>query len=91
MWDRRAIEFAATLPKEFRCYIFGSSIDITASPADIDILIVYPDNAFDAIVRYLDENESAAIAQGLDLTTLSESEEAQVGFISLTRALPLKI
>lgn len=92
MWSNdRLGRLLSGLPSGSCCFRFGSSLFDAESAADIDVLIVYPDDAVDDMVRFLDETEGAALAQGLDLTALTKSEEAQVGFIAFTGAQPLTI
>lgn len=65
-------------------YLFGSILDITKAPNDIDILLIYSEHSKNIVcdvksIRYVLSNISGL---PIDLTVLGIEEERQIQFIS---------
>lgn len=82
----RLIGAAIDAQEGIDAYLFGSALT-RADPADIDLLIVYPDRH--KLHRFLDELERFAGPLPIDVTAMTAGEVADSGFIERSKAVPI--
>ncbi|WP_145272908.1 hypothetical protein [Prescottella equi] len=68
-------------------YLFGSALT-RDDPADIDLLIVYPDRH--QLHRFLAELERIVGPLAIDLTAMTACELAGSGFLDRSKAVPIR-
>lgn len=79
---------AGVLPAGLQIYLFGSARD-TATPKDIDLLLVYADGSLNDAHAVAETIRSAAAVPPYDVLVASETEAAQLDLVAKQAAIPI--
>ena len=73
-------------------YVFGSTLDSSKTPSDIDMLIIYSEysNTIQRQIKEFEKHLENESRLSVDLTILSFEEECQVEFLGRVGAMRLK-
>lgn len=78
---------AGLLPEGLQIYLFGSAMDTTSTPKDIDLLLVYADGSLDDAHAVGETIRSTATVPPYDVLVASETEAAQLDLIAKQAAI----
>lgn len=75
------------LPKSLQIYLFGSAMDTTSTPKDIDLLLVYADGSLDDAHAVAETIRSTLASPPYDVLVASETEAAQLDLVAKQAAI----
>jgi predicted nucleotidyltransferase len=78
---------AGALPKSLQIYLFGSAMDTTSTPKDIDLLLVYADGSLDDAHAVAETIRSTSASPPYDVLVASETEAAQLDLVAKQAAI----
>jgi predicted nucleotidyltransferase len=78
---------AGVLPEGLQIYLFGSAMDMTSTPRDIDLLLVYADGSLDAAHAVAETIRSTTAVPPYDVLVASDTEAAQLDLIAKQAAI----
>jgi len=78
---------AEVLPEGLQVYLFGSAMDTTSTPKDIDLLLVYTDGSLNNAHAFAETIRATAAVPPYDVLVASETEAAQLDLIAKQAAI----
>lgn len=75
------------LSEGYRLYLFGSTEQESASPNDVDLLLIYPDGLLGEAHALAASIRSMMVVPMYDVMVASETEEAELGLVAKQRAV----